>query len=72
MLPLKSTAFTYAIYYSIADNKGGVGILVALKSKYLKKFGLKVKRANITSVSTECQALSPDMPIIVLPSIIRE
>ena len=35
---LMSNAFTwYANYYSIADIKRGVGILVALEAKYFKK-----------------------------------
>ena len=59
-------------YHSIADIKR-VGILVALEATHLKKFGLEVKKkANIASMCRECQTLSCDIPIIILPSIIRE
>ena len=40
-VPLTSNAFTWhANYYSIADNKDGVGVLGAI----LEKFGLKIKK----------------------------
>ena len=41
------------------------------KQNISKFWGIN-KKSNTTSVCGKCQALSPDMPIIVLPSIIRE
>ena len=41
-VPLTSNAFTRnANHYSIVDNKGGVGILVALQAKHLKNTAYK-------------------------------
>ena len=57
-------------YYSTADFKE-VGILVTLHAKQNIN-GIEIKKANITSGCSKRQALSPDMPIIILSSVIRE
>ena len=52
-----SNAFILHVnYYSIADNKSGVSILVTLQ-------------ASITSVRRETEEFSPEVPIIILMSI---
>ena len=43
----------------------------SITSRIVRKVALLVKKANIISVCRECQALSPDMPIIILQAIIR-
>ena len=45
---------------------------MALQAKYLKKSAYKQTIANITAVCRERQALSHNVPIIILPPIVRE
>ena len=58
--------------HAIADKKSGVGIIVSLQAKYFEIRHIN-KNANIViSECRESEALSPDMPLIILPSIIEE